>query len=305
LLYNEKDLEDLKAQVEIRFPNLETIRNIYQSLMNYLQLPINSGEGNYYGFDIVEFTRKFKLEAPKVWSTLKVLEQEDLISYTDFAYVASTVQFTTNKELLYDFEMTHPELEPIIKALLRTYEGIFDYPAKIHEKTIAWLLKEEESTIKTSLGLLQSFRIIHYEPQKDSPQVFFPKNRVAAEELTINQAQHHKRKLEYMNRIHSMIDYVKKSSACRSILIAEYFNDKTVEACGVCDNCLAINIVSPEQFKSISEKVFIELKKQKLPIKQLLAALPGVSSRKALHVIQFMQSENKISVGADGFLSVT
>lgn len=304
LLYNEKELEDLKTQADTRFPELSTIRSIYQSVMNYLQLPLSSGEGNYYDFDIVSFTRKFKLKAPLVWSTLKVLEQEDLISYTDFAFTSSTVQFVTNKEILYEFESNHSDLEPIIKALLRNYEGIFDYPAKIHERTLAFLLKSEESMVKTQLKTLQSFRIIQYEPQKDSPQVFFHRNRVATEELTINIANHEKRKAEYLQRIKAILAYTKDTSSCRSIIIAEYFNDNTVTPCGVCDNCIDINSIKPEVFRKLSEQIYSILENKKLPLQQLIDAIPGVSSRRILKVIQFMQSENKIQVDTNGFLQL-
>ena len=68
-----------------------------------------------------------------------------MISFNEQVFLPSRIQFTTNKETLYEFENDHPELEPVIKALLRTYEGIFDQPVFIYEKAIAYILREDVS----------------------------------------------------------------------------------------------------------------------------------------------------------------
>ena len=76
-----------------------------------------------------------------------------------------------------------PELEPAIKALLRGYEGIFDFPTSVSETVLIRLLKKDVEEIKTDLHHLHKFGIIQYEPQKDTPQLYFPRNRVKAEDL--------------------------------------------------------------------------------------------------------------------------
>ncbi|MEJ7672021.1 MAG: hypothetical protein WKF59_04785 [Chitinophagaceae bacterium] len=39
-------------------------------------------------------------------------------------------------------------LEPVIKGLLRSYEGIFDYPSVIHENQLAGFINKEVMDIK-------------------------------------------------------------------------------------------------------------------------------------------------------------
>ena len=104
LLYDAKELEELKKQPEIRFPGIYEIRKVYQALVNYLQIPTGLGEGRYY-----------------------------------------------------DFERTNPELTPLIKVLLRTYEGIFDQPVPIFEKNLAFLLRADPAQVNESLKKLQAF----------------------------------------------------------------------------------------------------------------------------------------------------
>ena len=94
-------------------------------------MPSGSGEDLSFDFDINDFVKKFKLDAFTVNNVLKILEQEELISYSDQFFLPSTVVFTTNKAELELFEKTYPQYDPVIKGLLRSYEGIFDYPSPL------------------------------------------------------------------------------------------------------------------------------------------------------------------------------
>ena len=58
LLYDDSDITELEAMPDIRFPSLADIRNVYQSVCNYLQIPSGSNEGVYYDFDIGDFIKK-------------------------------------------------------------------------------------------------------------------------------------------------------------------------------------------------------------------------------------------------------
>jgi len=55
LLYNTEDENNLKGLTEKRFPPIKEIKSIYQSLVDYLQIPVGSGEGVYYDFNLNDF----------------------------------------------------------------------------------------------------------------------------------------------------------------------------------------------------------------------------------------------------------
>ncbi len=59
LLATAGDADRLGSLPDIRYPPVTTIREVYQQLMNYLQLPSGSGEGQYYDFDLTDFCRRF------------------------------------------------------------------------------------------------------------------------------------------------------------------------------------------------------------------------------------------------------
>jgi len=230
----------LEAMPDARFPTLDKIRPIYQHLMNYLQLPAGSGEGNYYDFDLTGFVNRFGLEMGAVTNVLKVLEQEGVLSWQQQVFLPARARFCVGKETLYDFERDHPELEPVIHGLLRGYEGIFDQSVAIRERQVAWQLHIPPAQLTAQLEQLHAFRIIDYEPLKESPQLYFFRDRVAAEELYIDPVSYREKKEVYATRVRAMIRYLGLGAGeCRSRYLAHYFGDKDAGDCGICDNCLA------------------------------------------------------------------
>ena len=307
LLYEPKELIELKELPEIRFPVIEKIRIVYQALMNYLQIPSGMGEGNSYDFDFTDFLKKFELDTQLVTYSLKTLEQEDLMSFNEQVFIPSKIRFITNKRTLYDFEALYPDLEPIIKILLRTYEGIFDQPVFIFEKNIAYLLKKDLSVIATELRQLHSYGIIAYAPQKDKPQLFFIQNRVKEEDLRINQENYRKRKKQFEARIEMMLAYTTDDKKCRSQVIATYFGDDNTKPCGICDNCLSKKnqSITKEEFEKIQQQILTALKPGAVKTKDLLKAMGTVKKEKLLKVLEFLQSENIINVNKDDEVIMT
>ena len=143
LLYNNKEIENLQEQSNIRFPNEVVIKQVYIAIMNHLQIPAGGGEGMNYDFDIAVFSNAFKINILTATYAIKVLEQEDIISFNEVFFKPSTVVFTTDREGLTDFEKQYPALENLLKGLLRSYEGIFDYPATVYETILAKFMQTD------------------------------------------------------------------------------------------------------------------------------------------------------------------
>ncbi|HVM87849.1 MAG TPA: ATP-dependent DNA helicase RecQ [Puia sp.] len=306
LLYTNNELTELETLPSIHFPTTEKIREVYQAVMNYLQVPAGNGEGNYYDFDITDFVKKFKLDVQLTVYVLKTLEQEEWVAFNEQVFLPSKIGFITNKELLYDFENSHSALAPVIKTLLRTYSGIFDQPVSVHEKTIAFLLKKDIDDVIIELKKLNAAGIIKYEPQKDSPQLFLIRNRVKADELYIDQKNLQKRKKQYQHRISSMQDYIRKNENCRSQFIALYFGDADAKPCGICDNCLRqkkLNLTN-EEFNNIHQRIIETISSNMVDTNQLLQQFSGIHKEKIWKVINHLQAENKLLVDKTGRLTL-
>ena len=304
LLYDDKEVTELEGLAAIRYPSRDDIKNVYQAVSNYLQIHAGSGEGNYFDFDINDFVKKFKLNTHTAIYSLKALEQDNWLTLNEQVFLPSKVKFTTTKEALYDFEEGHPELEPAIKALLRGYEGIFDFPTSISEIVLIRLLKKDVEEIKKDLYQLHKYGVIYYEPQKDSPQIYFPRNRVKVEDLTINMELYQKRKEKFIARVKNIVQYVQELVTCRSKMIGSYFGDNKLHDCKVCDNCLRQRKVHIDQkeFEKISDRIQTVLAPQPLPSRELLDQLGTIKKEKAWKVIEFLQAENKLEVDKAGWV---
>jgi ATP-dependent DNA helicase RecQ len=238
LLASAVDTIRLGSLPDTRFPPPATVRLVYQHLMNYLQLPSGSGEGRYYDFDLIAFAGRFGLETSAVTDILKILEQEGLLAFQQQVYMPARMQFIAGKESLYDFEKDNPGLQPLIHALLRGYEGIFDHHVPLRERQLAYGLRKDPRQLAAELAQLQTFRIIDYTPPKESPQLYFFRDRVVASEFYIDPVKYRERKEQYATRIRAIVRYLGLSVECRSRYLANYFGDKDAEDCGICDNCL-------------------------------------------------------------------
>nr|MBA4167054.1 RecQ family ATP-dependent DNA helicase [Chitinophagaceae bacterium] len=305
LLYNNKETEELKASPELRFPTLDKIRKIYQALMNHLQIASGTGEGNYYELDINHFIKQFDLSAASVLPALKILEQEELLYFNEQVFVQSKIHITADKEQLSEFEKYNPSHEPLLKSLLRNYEGIMDQPVNIYEKAIAGILRVVPEILSGQLRELQVHGIIEYVPQKEKPQVYLLQNRVKASDLQINIVNYKKRKNQYELRVAAMVNFV-EAVLCRSVLIGNYFGDKNITDCGICDVCLdkKRKPLSPDEFDHIHAMLITVLGPAPLAVKEIMLHAGNVSKEKLLQVIRFLQAENKITVKEDGAIGL-
>ena len=304
LLSDEREIQELEDMASLRYPSLPDIRNVYQAIANYLQIPSGDGAGRYYDFTISDFLKKFKLKSQPALYSLKALEQEGWLAFNEQVFLPSSVQFTTHKDHLYEFERTHAELEPLIKALLRSYEGIFDYFTPVSELVLAGLLQKEVPVVKNELSLLHRFNLIDYRPQKDNPQILLLRNRVKTEDLTIDMQAYLRRKEKFQLRVKKIIHFIKEKTECRSRMIGSYFGDAATRSCGVCDNCLRLKAIpmSKEEFETIHLRILTTVKYEPLPAKELLVKLNGIKKEKAWKVIEFLQAENKIEMDPGGWV---
>jgi ATP-dependent DNA helicase RecQ len=303
LLYNMEDEQELKLLPDKHFPPVKGIKKIYQCLVDYLQIPVGIGEGNYYNFNLDEFIKNFQLDAFAAVNTLKMLEQENYISFNENIFVQSTACFSIPKELLIDTEKTHPELEPVIKCLLRSYEGIYDNKVSINERSISRLLRLPVDEVKQKLQQLNSLHIIEYEPQKDTPQIYFITNRAPATYLVIDQEKYLQRKKQFSARVETMLQYIYTSADCRSKFIGNYFGDEEIIDCGICDNCLkkrSSSLIMEKEFAEVKEKILSITDSKPIIVQSVLQSFKNIKKEKLWIVLEHLQEENIIKINIDG-----
>jgi len=305
LLYNEEELAEMHERIALQFPTLEQIREVYQGIVNYLQVPVGSAEGLYFDFDINDFARTFHLNLTMAYSAVRLLEQEGVLQLSESVFLPSRAEFVTNKESLYEFENAYPALEEIIKTLLRTYEGIFDNAVPVYERQIGRIMLMEDDEIAAQLQQLHQYGIIKYQTRRDEPQLCFLQERVSAQNLRINMARVEVRKKVYADRLDAMFSYARNRDICRTQQLVAYFGEKDATPCGVCDVCLRKKSepIDAARFKRISDHVISMLKEQPLLFNVLQNKLPDVKRSDLMEVLQFLNEEGLVVRDDAGRLS--
>ena len=306
LLYNEEDRKGLQALPDLRYPNIETIRNVYRSVVHYLQLPEGELPGDSYDFNLKDFIKKFGLNVLTTLYGLKALEQDGWLSFNDQVFAPATVRFCIYKNDLYEYERRFAQYEPLIKTLLRTYEGIYDYPVAISESYLAHPLRTEISTIKEQLRRLHFDRIIVYEPQKDEPQVMLTRPRIKTSLLHINNQSYNERKAVFTDRVQQMLSYLNEEKKCRSQIIGHYFGDEALKECGICDICLSRKktTLTEEKFNQIAQRLKILLQDPRT-VDEVISELHSHSKDHIWAVIQFLVDEGSIFILEDGKIKLS
>lgn len=306
LLYQEGDLDQARALPDIRFPAIPVIQHVYQCLADYFQLPVGSGEGSYFDFDLQTFCKAFQLDVQTAIYALKVLEQEGHINVAESIYLPAQVQFTIDKEGLYDFEAAHPDLSPLIRSLLRTYEGIFNDRAGIFEKQLGYINRLKPEEVIGQLERLQAFGIIEYLPRKDSPQINYLLNRAPAKFLHIDQDQYLARKELFTQRVNDMIGYVTSTSGCRSRYIGQYFGDNALKDCGICDHCIVVKRkeLSATDMKVISQRIRELLKQDPMHVDALIGQLHPHTKERVWVVLDYLQQEAVLTISENGIVAL-
>jgi len=303
LLAGAPDADALALLHTVRFPTLAQIRRVYGALCNFLQVPSYTGEYKSFNFRFDEFIRNFSLDSQEALYALKALEGDGWLDFNEKNFTPSTLVFTTNKSGLYEFQRSHPQHENLLTTLLRTYGGIFDFPAFISELLVARLLKKEALDIQLQLQTIASFGIISYTPQNELPQIVFRKNRVPAQDMAFREGPYEERRKVFRERVQAMLDYL-RTAGCRSRFISRYFGDEKASDCGVCDNCLKRKngTLSADEFERIAQHIRMRLAQRPLTVAELLGDSSGFKKEKAWQVIEFLQAEKKIGADADGLL---
>jgi len=240
-LYEQSDLIDLQQNFELSYPEIGVIRNVYQALGNYLQLPVGSGKDASYDFDIALFCKQYNMRPVTVFSCLKFMEREGYIIYNEDMDSHSRLHIAVNKATLYRFQVENKVYDPFIKMLLRTYGGgLFSEFMVFSEDEMARKLNINGEKVIQYLRYMQNLSLIHYDPRKIKPQIIFTIERLNPDDLSFTPASLRDLKKRAADRLDAMIGYVSSSLVCRSQMLLAYFGEENSKRCGKCDSCISL-----------------------------------------------------------------
>ena len=242
LLFQQNDLDYWNQLQEKKIPPIPVIKNVFQDLADFVQLPVGMGEQQQFLFDFEVFCLQFKWDKIIARNALQWIEQEGHVKFSPSSFKPTLVQVIENRISIQLFEKQYPDTGFVLQTLLRTYGGILDSPQYINEGMLANLLQRDVDFVQMQLKQLQQYGMISLEQKANQPIVQFKWNRASAEFMTLNLDEYQARKLAFEDRIQAMRDYIgSRLVTCRNVFLAKYFGEKSPQNCGICDLCSTNN----------------------------------------------------------------
>ena len=305
LLYQEKDILELREWKEKAWPDEKTIRQVYQSIANYYQIAVGSHQMAALDFDLEQFSRKANISAVKVFHSIKKLEDEGYILLTDGFYQPSRFMFSVNNKELYEFQVANSHIDSLVKILLRMYGGeAFSQYMNIVEEKIAKALFISLKEVAAKLDWLKEREIIYYEKRSDKARLVFTLPRHDAASMPLDIVKMKARKAAEMARVEAMISYAQDKYLCRSLRLQNYFGEESLEACGKCDLCRGRNKENKIDNNKIERKLNDLLGNEPLLPSVLAANFDDLEQTAVLHIIRHWLDAGLVKYDQNGRIAL-
>jgi ATP-dependent DNA helicase RecQ len=294
LLWSPDEKKRLEDSVKIKFPPVDRIKDIYEAIGNFYQLPVGSGKNTVHDFDLWKFVSAFRFSVTETYHSLNFLQKEGYLEFTDEINNPSRVHFVVSRDDLYRFQVANEEYDKFIKLILRTYSGMFSEFVPINEESLANRSGLPREAIYQYLLRLSSQEIIHFIPGKKSPLVIFTEERLDRSHLVISPDFYLRVKENYIERLSMIIEYAENKTRCRSAFLTGYFGEENGR-CGMCDTCQERNELdlSKYEFDLIIEKIKGLLEEKPLRPEELTSAI-DLPEEKSIRVIRWLLDHQKL-----------
>ncbi|MBS1634855.1 MAG: RecQ family ATP-dependent DNA helicase [Bacteroidetes bacterium] len=302
-LYSKTDTQSLRDNFAESFPDKDTIRQCYQAIYNYYQIPVESGEGLSVNVDLAEICRNYNLKQISLYNSIKFLEKEGYLALFDGGFEPSKVLVLYGKEDIYHFQVKFKNYELLIKTLLRSYGGIFEQYAPVNEKDIAFRIKAPIDLTIKQLQALDTQGVISYIPQTSLPKLVLLQNRLNLKWNELSFKHYATLKEKSLARLESVIHYVEEKNICRSRLLLSYFNETEFQDCGYCDVCVEKNKAGFNE-DNLKQKITWALEQRSFTLDELAAILSKYPQKLVLETISTMIDEDLVVINENKSLSL-
>ena len=100
------------------------------------------------------------------------------------------------------------------------------------------------------------------------------------------------------NQIDAITQYVENTGRCRSEIIAAYFNDHSIQPCGICDNCIEKKKtkITAGEFSVFYTSIMDLLEQRAMTLRELTDKIKGNDHQKIWNVIKHLMEEDAIEI---------
>ncbi len=301
LLIEKANILDARHNLTITYPDIKLIKDIYQALGNYLQIPVGSGRDSASDFDLSDFSAQYKFSPIIVYNALKLMEKEGYLILNEAIHAPSRIFIKADKESLYRFQVENVAFDPFIKTLLRSYAGILTEFSTIREEELAKRSNLSKEQVTEMLFKLQKREVLDYIPRTESPRIIFSEERLDAKDLMLSPVNYGERFREATRRLEAVIAYAETAHICRSEQLLRYFGESEPTRCGKCDVCIERNKIELNdlEFENVQKQIMPLLQRKPCDLEELVAAAAPLHEDKIIHAIQWLMDHEKIGMNSE------
>lgn len=300
LAYNTSDIDRLKFQFLHQIPGIELIKDVYRHLMSYLQLVYGQGDGEEFGLNISEFSKRYKLDISQSFEVLKLLDRLSIISLEKQFEVHTSVMIRLGHQEILGFLRENERFKDLITMLLRTYTGVFEMLVKINLELLSRKLGQSKSKLVEQLKALDAMNVITFKSTKQDLSLRLLQPR--GDDRTINA---HVRTIKALrdqkvNQIESVKSFLKDTLTCHQLKLLHYFGEDANEVCGICSACKVLkkkNSNTSEQ-NDLKTAITTVLKEGPSSSSELLRQI-GADKSKLLNTLQLLLEKQVVRIAAN------
>lgn len=292
LLYEPlRDERYLWSMLDREFPPEETVKQVYDTLGNYFQLGVESGEGAIYEFDLYHFCTQYKVPSHIVTASLAILQLSGYMEYLENHDKASQLMIISDRNELYTlFDKQESIYDDLLEYLMRHYTGLFTSYSVIDEQEIANAIGIRGERLYLLLNNLRRWHVVDYIPGKRSNYIYYMDQRVPADQVIIPKEIYQSRYNAARQRVEAMEQYMTTTDCCRATQLVTYFDEINPLPCGYCDYCLS------HPPKGLSYKVIDEIEdylkaEQTTSLEQLHNQFPQLTPEELQSAIEHLRGE--------------
>lgn len=300
ILYNNADPDRVKKQFLAILPDVDFVKLVYRKLQSYFAIAYGEGENITHDFNFQGFCSTYELNLMKTHNALQLLDRVSILMLSKQYRKKVEIQFLISNAQLLNFLRNNSKYEPLIKVILRTYPGVFEYTTSINLSLIQKKINFSEENIVLLLNELKHEEIIDFNIEKHDANITFLVPR--EDDLTINPtAKYIKQQNEQKKmQVTAMLNYITNDHTCKSIQLLSYFDEKDLQECGICSVCLEKKNkgrASNSSYKEIENAILSLLENKDLSSRNIIENL-NFPVEKTLKTLRLMVEYNHIILTA-------
>lgn len=237
LLWNGIDLRRLRQIHTASFPEPEYLEDIYHKVHSYAGIPYEAGIGRQIKFDLMEFSKRYRLNASTAYYAVKYLEKVGHWTICEDMDVPTRVQITVSRQDLYNIEFRDQDMLTLLDVLMRRYTGIYSAAVPVDEDYISSRTGFAVPQIRQLLYMLSVEHVIRYIPSDHATIIYLSGNRLYPKNVNLAPELYQRLCGTSSARMESMTAFVTQTKECRSSYVLAYFGQIGSKPCGNCDIC--------------------------------------------------------------------